>query len=93
MRWPAITDRQREILRFVADRIASGLPPTNKEIRARFGFRSSNAVADFYRALERKGYIQRDPMLARAVRITTKARRELGISRIHADSTGAEVCP
>ena len=57
---PKLTERQRQILEFIAEQIAaSGGPPSVREIGKRFSFRSTNAVCDHLRALERKGYIKR----------------------------------
>lgn len=66
----ALTDRQRMALEFIRDHIASkGYPPTVREIGAHMGIRSTNGVADHLRALERKGYLMKDDVHARALRI------------------------
>lgn len=74
-----ITDRQKEILFFLAIRIQSGLPPTNRDIREAFGFRSANGVHEHLVALQKKGLIERQPTLARAVRVTPKGMRALSM--------------
>lgn len=66
----ALTDRQRMALEFIRDHIASkGYPPTVREIGAHMGIRSTNGVADHLRALERKGYLMKGDVHARALRI------------------------
>ena len=66
----ALTDRQRMVLEFIRDHIASkGYPPTVREIGAHMGIRSTNGVADHLRALERKGYLTKGDMHARSLRI------------------------
>lgn len=53
-----LTDRQREVLEFIQDRIrAWGYPPTIREIGEHLGIRSTNGVADHLKALKRKGYL------------------------------------
>jgi repressor LexA len=64
-----LTDRQREILEFITSSIgARGYPPTLREIGTHFGIRSTNGVNDHLRALEKKGYLQREDLKSRALR-------------------------
>ena len=70
------TDRQLEVLRFIATEIeARGYPPTIREIGVALDIASTNGVNDHLKALERKGYLQRDPVKSRAL-IPTEAGRE-----------------
>src|SRR4051812_19825063 len=65
-------DRQREILDFITRSIAArGYPPTLREIGTHFGIRSTNGVNDHLRALEKKGYLQREDLKSRALRPVT----------------------
>jgi repressor LexA len=65
----ALTDRQREILDFIGQSIRErGYPPTLREIGLHFGIRSTNGVNDHLRALEKKGYLQREDLKSRALR-------------------------
>ncbi len=65
----ALTDRQREILEFITKSISRrGYPPTLREIGSHFGIRSTNGVNDHLRALEKKGYLQREDLKSRALR-------------------------
>ena len=65
----ALTDRQREILEFIQHSIAKrGYPPTLREIGGHFAIRSTNGVNDHLRALEKKGYLQREDLKSRALR-------------------------
>ena len=67
-----LTDRQREILDFITRSIAArGYPPTLREIGTHFGIRSTNGVNDHLRALEKKGYLQREDLKSRALRPVT----------------------
>jgi repressor LexA len=64
-----LTDRQREILDFISQSIRErGYPPTLREIGLHFGIRSTNGVNDHLRALEKKGYLQREDLKSRALR-------------------------
>ncbi len=64
-----LTERQREILDFINRSIGKrGYPPTLREIGSHFGIRSTNGVNDHLRALEKKGYLQRDDLKSRALR-------------------------
>lgn len=64
-----LTDRQRQVLDFISDSIRKrGFPPTLREIGSHFGIRSTNGVNDHLRALEKKGYLQREDLKSRALR-------------------------
>src|SRR4029078_6743360 len=65
----ALTDRRREILDFIQQSIRErGYPPTLREIGLHFGIKSTNGVNDHLRALEKKGYLQREELKSRALR-------------------------
>jgi repressor LexA len=75
-----LTERQREVLRFIANEIEQrGYPPTIREIGEALDIASTNGVNDHLKALERKGYLQRDPVKSRALIPTSQARHALGI--------------
>lgn len=66
-----LTDTQRAILALIAERIESeGVPPSQTEIAAAFGFSSVRAAQYHLEALERAGAIQRVPGQARGIRLT-----------------------
>ncbi len=74
-----LTDRQLEVLRFIAGQIEDrGYPPTIREIGEALDIRSTNGVNDHLKALERKGYLTRDPVKSRALIPTPQARHALG---------------
>lgn len=65
-----LTDRQRAVLDFISDSISRrGYPPTLREIGNHLGIRSTNGVNDHLRALERKGYLTREDMKSRTLRL------------------------
>lgn len=66
----SLTKRQGEILDFVTRYLReNGYPPTIREIREAFGFRSNRGVIDHLRAIERKGFIRRNPRSSRAIEL------------------------
>jgi len=67
-----LTDKQRDCLNFIRRTIdRTGAPPTYREIGAHMGIGSTNAVTDHLDALEKKGFISRDPYKARTIRLTS----------------------
>jgi repressor LexA len=73
------TDRQLEVLRFIARQIEdAGYPPTIREIGEALDIRSTNGVNDHLKALERKGFLTRDPAKSRALIPTDRARQAMG---------------
>lgn len=67
---PALSPRQEDFLAFIRSYTArNGWPPTTREMGTTFGFASVNGVHCHLRALEKKGYIRREPSRARAITI------------------------
>ena len=72
MRTP-LTARQREVLEFIRQFLTrAGYPPTVREIGAHFGF-VPRSVFDHLKALERKGYLKREPSKSRSLQILDPA--------------------
>src|SRR5215831_13184063 len=68
-----LTKRQAETLDFTRQSIEQrGYPPTLREIGESMGIRSTNGVNDHLRALERKGYLRREDMKSRALRLVSQ---------------------
>ena len=66
-----LSDTQRAILALITERIeGEGVPPSQTEIAAAFGFSSVRAAQYHLEALERAGAIQRVPGQARGIRLT-----------------------
>ena len=66
-----LTDRQRKILDVIQDAVKDrGFPPTVREIADLVGLASPASVAHQLSALERKGFIKRDPNSPRAIDLT-----------------------
>jgi repressor LexA len=65
-----LTKRQEQTLDFIRRSISErGYPPTLREIGEHMGIRSTNGVNDHLRALERKGYLRREDMKSRALKL------------------------
>ncbi len=65
-----LTKRQQQTLEFIRRSISErGYPPTLREIGEHMGIRSTNGVNDHLRALERKGYLRREDMKSRALKL------------------------
>jgi repressor LexA len=65
-----LTARQEQTLDFIRQSIQErGYPPTLREIGEYMGIRSTNGVNDHLRALERKGYLRREDMKSRALKL------------------------
>jgi repressor LexA len=68
-----LTKRQEQTLDFIRQSIEErGYPPTLREIGESMGIRSTNGVNDHLRALERKGYLSREDMKSRALRLVSR---------------------
>ncbi|MBE7486244.1 MAG: transcriptional repressor LexA [Polyangiaceae bacterium] len=65
-----LTKRQEQTLAFIRHSINErGYPPTLREIGEHMGIKSTNGVNDHLRALERKGYLRREDMKSRALKL------------------------
>ncbi|OFX12492.1 MAG: repressor LexA [Armatimonadetes bacterium RBG_19FT_COMBO_69_19] len=77
-----LTRRQKEILIFIqrySD--AHGYPPSVREIGQALGLTSSSTVHSHLTALEKKGYLRRDPSKPRALEIL-KDEREVPVKKV-----------
>jgi len=63
-----LTRKQKEILEFIKKTMfKKGVSPTFREIMQFFGFKSIKTVQDHIKALEKKGYIKKDPNKSRSI--------------------------
>lgn len=80
-----LTPRQRRVLEFIRESIEQrGYPPSIREIGAAVGLTSSSSVAHQLKALEKSGFVKRDPNRPRALEVflpdVMAARRSIGDS-------------
>lgn len=64
-----INATQKKIYEFLIERSQNGVPPSVREIGAAVGLKSTSSVQANLIALEKAGYIERDPLLKRSIRI------------------------
>jgi len=67
-RTPAGQTREK-VFRFVRDRLASGRPPTVREVMEAFGFRSPQTAREHLDGLVEGGRLKKDPGVARGFRL------------------------
>lgn len=75
-----ITERQRQVLRLIAEFIAEkGFAPTNRELAKRLGLGESSvtAISDHLRHLQAGGFVTREMHVARTLRLTDAGRAAL----------------
>lgn len=65
-----LSPQQAKILGFIEAEISrDGRPPTYRDIARHFGFSAVGTVQDYIQALIKKGYLEKDPSLARGIRL------------------------
>ena len=75
-----LTPRQRDVYKFIREKIRGrGYGPTVREIATRFDINSPNGVVCHLKALVKKGFITREPNMARAIRLAAEPIEERGL--------------
>jgi repressor LexA len=75
-----LTKRQKAVYDFIRDKIRGrGYGPTVREIGQNFGISSPNGVMCHLKALEKKGFITREPNMSRAIQLTQEPVEERGL--------------
>jgi len=70
----SLTPRQREVYDFIREKIRTrGYGPTVREIGTQFDIKSPNGVMCHLKALEKKGLINREPNMSRAIMLATES--------------------
>lgn len=64
-----INATQQKIYEFLVERSQTGVPPSVREIGAAVGLKSTSSVQANLVSLEKAGYIQRDPLLKRSIKV------------------------
>ncbi|MDR1630123.1 MAG: transcriptional repressor LexA [Oscillospiraceae bacterium] len=64
-----LTETQQKIYDYLTKRLQNGVPPSVREIGGAVGLKSTSSVQANLDAMEAAGYILRDPMLKRSIRI------------------------
>lgn len=68
-----LSENQFRILEYLKERAGYGAIPSVREIGKAVGLKSTSSVQNNLDALEEKGYIERDPLLKRSIRIVGQA--------------------
>ncbi len=68
----SINATQQRIYEYLEQRMQTGYPPSVREICQAVGLKSTSSVQANLDALEKAGYIERDPMLKRSVRLVAR---------------------
>ncbi len=92
----ALTDRQREIYIFIRSKIQGrGYGPTVREIGTQFDIKSPNGVMCHLKALQKKGLINREPNMSRAIQLlddpTSAPAAPMGIPMIGRIAAGSPI--
>lgn len=85
----SLTDLRRALLVYLHQRIAAdGLPPSQQEICARFGFRQNRSAGYHLQALQAQGLIELRPGRARGIRLLPAGLAEAGLMQAEAIQAG-----
>ena len=85
-----LTSRQREVYEFIRDKIRTrGYGPTVREIGTHFHISSPNGVMCHLKALEKKGLINREPNMSRAIMLATEPAEQRGLPLVGRIAAGA----
>ena len=66
-----LTEKQQSVYNFIVKQMASGFPPTVREICNNTGIKSTSTVHGILTLLEEEGYIVRDAKYSRAIKLDT----------------------
>ena len=78
-----LTERQRDVLRFIEQRIeAEGVAPTLQEIATAFSFRSTASAQKHVAQLERKGFLRREKHQKRGLVLPDSAPSALAAAEV-----------
>ena len=70
----SLTNRQREALAIIRDFITNhGYPPTLQELAGLMGMKAKSAAHRMVGILVEKGYLEKTPVKARAIRLTHRS--------------------
>lgn len=77
----SLTTKQQKIYDYICQRIEDvGYPPTIRDIGKEFGIKSPNGVMCHLKALEKKSFISREGMAARAIRPIHRGQNKAGLA-------------
>ena len=86
-----INETQKKIYEYLMERSQSGVPPSVREIGAAVGLKSTSSVQANLDAREEAGYIGRDPMLKRSIRVTGDAENVTNVPLLGTGTAGMPI--
>ena len=86
-----INETQQKIYEYLVERSGSGYPPSVREIGAAVGLRSTSSVQASLDALEQAGYISRDPLLKRSMRVNGRDENVTHVPLLGTVTAGAPI--
>ncbi len=86
-----INETQQKVYDFLCERSQSGYHPTVREIGAAVGLSSTSSVQACLDVLEKKGYIERDPMLKRSIRVLGQAENVTSVPLLGTVTAGTPI--
>lgn len=86
-----INNTQKRIYEFLCERSQCGVPPSVREIGAAVGLSSTSSVQTNLDALEEAGYIERDPLLKRSIRVLGQAENVTSVPLIGTVTAGMPI--
>ncbi len=66
---PNLSETQKKVFEYLKETLPNGVPPSVREIGNAVGLKSTSSVQSTLDALTAAGYIERDPLLKRSIRI------------------------
>ncbi len=91
---PKLTDRQQSIMAYIRSAVRDrGYPPSVREIGEAVGLRSTSSVHSQLAALEKAGWLRRDPSRPRAMEVRDPGHDAVGGSSPDAASTATTDVP
>lgn len=84
-----LNDTQRKVYEYLVEKMRDGVPPSVREIGSAVGLRSTSSVQANLDALEEQGYISRDPMRKRSIRIVGQGEPAMQVPLLGTVAAGA----
>lgn len=84
-----LNDTQRKVYEYLVDKMRDGVPPSVREIGSAVGLRSTSSVQANLDALETAGYISRDPLRKRSIRIVGQGEAPMQVPLLGTVAAGA----
>ncbi len=87
----SINSTQKKIFEYLMERSQDGVPPSVREIGAAVGLKSTSSVQAALEALEHAGYIMRDPLLKRSIRLLGQVENVLSVPLLGTVTAGMPI--